>query len=45
LAGHTLEELVRFAGVSQSSVQRVEAGTPVLTLDTVAERARHRVIE
>ena len=28
-AGHSLEEVVKLAGVSQSSVQRVEAEPPV----------------
>lgn len=42
-AGHTLEEVVKLAGVSQSSVQRVEAEAAVMTLDTVGERTRCRI--
>jgi transposase len=42
-AGHSLEEVVKLAGVSQSSVQRVEAEAGVTTLDTVGERARRRI--
>lgn len=42
-AGHTLKEVVKLAGVSQSSVQRVEAETPVVTLDSDGERTRRRV--
>jgi transposase len=39
-AGHSLEEVVKLASVSQSSVQRVEAEPPVATFDSVAERVR-----
>jgi len=42
-AGHSLEEAAKLAGVSQSSVQRVEAEPPVTTLDSLAERV-HRGI-
>ena len=42
-AGHTLEEVAKLAGVSPSSVQRVEAEPPVMTLDTAGERARRGV--
>src|SRR5512134_1033655 len=42
-AGHSLEEVVKLAGVSQSSVQRVEAEAGVTTLDTVGERALRRI--
>jgi len=42
-AGHSLEEVARLAGVSQSSVQRVEAEPPVVSVDTVSERARRGV--
>lgn len=40
-AGHTLKEVVKLAGVSQSSVQRVEAEAPVTTLEAAGESARH----
>jgi transposase len=42
-AGHTLEEVVKLAGVSQSSVQRVEAESAVMTLDVAGERTRRRI--
>ena len=42
-AGHSLEEAAKLAGVSQSSVQRVEAEPPVTALDSLAERV-HRGI-
>jgi transposase len=42
-AGHSLKEVVNLAGVSQSSVQRVEAEAAVTTLDTSAERMRRGV--
>lgn len=42
-AGHTLEEVVKLAGVSQSSAQCVEAEPPVMTLDIAGERAQCRV--
>lgn len=42
-AGHSLEEVLKLAGVSQSSVQRVEAEPAVTTLDTAAERVRRGV--
>ena len=42
-AKHTLEEVAKLAGVSPSSVQRVEAEPAVTTLDTVGERARRGV--
>jgi transposase len=42
-AGHTLQEVVRLAGVSQSSVQRVEAEPAVSSVDNIAERQRRGV--
>ncbi len=42
-AGHSLEEMVKLAGFSQSSVQRVAAEPGVRTLDTAGERARRGV--
>jgi transposase len=42
-AGHTLEEVAKLAGVAPSSVQRVEAEAPVMTLDTAGERTRRRI--
>ncbi len=42
-AGHTLAETAKLAGVSQSSVQRVEAEPAVVGVDTAAERARRGV--
>lgn len=42
-AKHTLAETAELVGVSQSTVQRVEAETPVTSFDTDAERARRRV--
>jgi transposase len=42
-AGHTFEEVAKLAGVSQSSVQRVEAEAAVMTLDTAGERTRRRI--
>ncbi len=42
-AGHTLQEVVKLAGVSQSSAQRVEAEPPVRTLDIAGERAQRRI--
>ena len=42
-AGHTLEEVVKLAGASQSSVQRVEAEAPVMTVDNAGERAQRRI--
>jgi transposase len=42
-AGHSLEEVGKLAGVSQSSVQRVEAEPPVVSVDTVSERVRRGV--
>lgn len=42
-AGHTLEEVVKLAGVSQSSAQRVAAEPPVTMLDSVAERVRRGI--
>ena len=42
-AGHSLEEVVKLAGVSQSSVQRVEAEPAVRTLDTTGERVRRGI--
>lgn len=42
-AGHGLEEVAKLAGVSQSSVQRVEAEPPVTSLDSLAERVRRGI--
>jgi len=42
-AGHTLEDVAKLAGVSPSSVQRVEAEAPVVTLDPLGERTRRRI--
>ena len=42
-AGHSLEEVVELAGVSQSSVQRVAAEPPVRTFDSLAERVRRGI--
>jgi len=42
-AGHTLEEVVKLAGVGRSSVRRVEAEVPVRTFDTAGEQARRRI--
>ena len=42
-AGHTLEDVAKLAGVSPSSVQRVEAEAPVVTLDLVGERTQRRI--
>jgi len=42
-AKHTLEEVAKLAGVSASSVQRVEAEPAVRTLDTAGERERRGV--
>ena len=42
-AGHTLEEVAKLAGVAPSSVQRVEAETPVMSLDSAGERTRRRI--
>ena len=43
-AGHSLEEVAKLADVSPSSVQRVEAESPVKTLDTAGERVRRGVV-
>ncbi len=42
-AGHTLQEVVKHSGVSQSSVQRVASEPPVTALDSDAERRRRGV--
>lgn len=42
-AGHGLEEVVKLAGVSQSSVQRVAAEPLVTTFDSIAERLRRGI--
>jgi len=42
-AEHTLAQVAKLAGVSQSSVQRVGAEPAVTTLDAAAERARRGV--
>lgn len=39
-AGHSLEEVAKLAGVSQKSVQRGAAESPVTAFDTLAERVR-----
>ena len=42
-AGHSLGETAKLVGVSQSTVQRVEAESAVASFDTEAERTRRRV--
>jgi len=42
-AGHTLAEVAKLAGVSQSSVQRVEDEAAVSALDSSAERRQRRI--
>ena len=42
-AGHSLVETAKQVGVSQSSVQRVEAEAPIASFDTEAERAKRGV--
>lgn len=42
-AGHALDEIAQLVGVSQSSVQRVEAEPPVTSFDTDEECRRRRV--
>lgn len=42
-AGHSLKEVVKLAGVSQSSVQRVAAEPPVMGFDSLAERVRRAI--
>jgi transposase len=42
-AGHTLKDVAKLAGVSQSTVQRVEAEEPVQVFDTPAEREERRI--
>jgi transposase len=42
-AGHTLEDVARRVGVSQSAVQRVEAEPAVQSFDTEQERQRRQV--
>ena len=42
-AGHALAETAELAGVSQSTVQRVEAEPPVSSFDAEAERVRRRI--
>ena len=42
-AGHVLAETAELAGVSQSTVQRVEAEPPVASFDAEAERVRRRI--
>ncbi len=42
-AGHALAEIAKLVGVSQSTVQRIEAEDGVTSLETEAERARRRV--
>jgi transposase len=42
-AGHTLQEVVKHSGVSQSSVQRVASEPPVTSFDSDAERLRRGV--
>ena len=42
-AGHTLAEVAKLAGVSQSSVQRVEAKPAVSALDTAAQHTPRRI--
>jgi len=42
-AGHSLAETAKLVGVSQSSVQRVEAEAAVLSFDTEAERSKRQL--
>jgi transposase len=42
-AGHALDETAELVGVSRSTVQRVEAESPVVSFDTSVERERRRV--
>src|SRR5512138_3489376 len=42
-AGHSLDETAKLVGVSQSSVQRVEAEPPVTSFDTDEERRQRSV--
>lgn len=42
-AGHSLVETAKLVGVSQSSVQRVEAEAAVSSFDTGAEREKRRI--
>ena len=42
-AGHSLVETAKQVGVSQSSVQRVEAEPPIASFDTGAERSKRGV--
>lgn len=42
-AGHSLAETAKLVGVSQSSVQRVEAEAPVASFDAAVERIRRGV--
>ena len=42
-AGHSLVETAKLVGVSQSSVQRVEAETKVSSFDTANEREKRRI--
>ena len=42
-AGHSLMETAELVGVSQSTVQRVEAEAAVASFDTDAERGRRRI--
>lgn len=42
-AGHALAETAELAGVSQSTVQRVEAEAPVASFDAEAERVRRSI--
>jgi transposase len=41
--GHALDETAELVGVSRSTVQRVEAESPVVSFDTSGERERRRV--
>src|SRR3989442_7619940 len=42
-AGHALAETAELAGVSQSTVQRVEAEPPVVSFDAEADRGKRRI--
>ena len=42
-AGHPLAEVARLVGVSQSTVQRVEAELPVTSFGTSEERERRKI--
>jgi hypothetical protein len=43
LVGHALAETAQLAGMSQSTVQRVEAEAPVVSFDAETERGQRRI--